>query len=341
MEDKEPKNFVKTRMPANLPPEYLEAEKRYRAAKNPTEKLACLEDMLTLLPKHKGTDKLRADLRRRVSKVKAASQAKKGASKRESAFQIDKEGAGQVVVVGPANVGKSALVARLTNANPEVADFPLTTWKPTPGMMPVENIHVQLVDTPPLNRDYVEPELLDLIRRSDLILLVVDLQTDPVQQLEETVNLLEENRIVPSHLRDKYEEERLLKFIPFLVLANKNDDESTDENLQIFRELTDNDWPMISVSTITGRNLEMLKNTLVDKLQIIRVYSKAPGKEPDLTAPFVLKRGSTVEDFAGKVHKDFVDKLKIAKVWGDVVFDGQMVQRDYILRDGDVVELHI
>ena len=132
-----------------------------------------------------------------------------------------------------------------------------------------------------------------------------------------------------------------MKFIPFLVLANKNDDESTDENLQIFQELTDNDWPMIAVSTITGRNLEMLKNTLVDKLQIIRVYSKAPGKEPDLTAPFVLKRGSTVEDFAGKVHKDFVDKLKIAKVWGDVVFDGQMVQRDYILRDGDVVELHI
>jgi ribosome-interacting GTPase 1 len=328
-------------MPANLPPEYLEAEKRYRAAKNPAEKLACLEDMLTLLPKHKGTDKLRADLRRRVSKVKAASQTKKGAGKRESAFQIDKEGAGQVVVVGPANVGKSALVARLTNANPEVANFPLTTWKPTPGMMPVENIQIQLVDTPALNRDYVEPELMDLIRRSDLILLVVDLQTDPVEQLEETVDLLEENRIVSSHLRDQYTEKRLLKFIPFLVLANKNDDANTDENLEIFQELTDNDWPMISVSTITGRNLELLKNTLVDKLEIIRVYSKAPGKEPDLTSPFVLKRGSTLEDFAGKVHKDFVDKLKIAKVWGDSVFDGQMVQRDYILQDGDVVELHI
>jgi hypothetical protein len=328
-------------MPANLPPEYLEAEKRYRAAKNPAEKLACLEDMLTLLPKHKGTDKLRADLRRRVSKVKAASQTKRGAGKRESAFQIDKEGAGQVVVVGPANVGKSSLVARLTNANPEVANFPLTTWKPTPGMMPVENIQIQLVDTPPLNREYVEPELMDLIRRSDLILLVVDLQTDPVEQLEETVDLLEENRIVPSHLRDQCTEQRLLKFIPFLVLANKNDDANTDENLEIFQELTDNDWPMISVSTITGRNLELLKDTLVDKLQIIRVYSKAPGKEPDLTSPFVLKRGSTVEDFAGKVHKDFVDKLKIAKVWGGSVFDGQMVQRDYILQDGDVVELHI
>ena len=328
-------------MPANLPPEFLEAEKRYRAAKNHTEKLACLEDMLTLLPKHKGTDKLRADLRRRISKVKASSQGKKSAGKRESPFQIDREGAGQVVVVGPANVGKSALVARLTNANPEVADFPLTTWKPMPGMMPVENIQIQLVDTPPLNRDYVEPELLDLIRRSDLILLVVDLQTDPVQQLEETANLLEENRIIPRHLRDRYEDERLLKFIPCLVLANKNDDQNTDENLEIFRELANNDWPMISVSTVTGRNLELLKNTLVQELQIIRVYSKAPGKEPDLTSPFVLKKGSTVEDFAGKVHKDFVNKLKIAKVWGDGVFDGQMVQRDYILGDGDVVELHI
>ena len=328
-------------MPANLPPEYLEAEKRYRTVKDPAEKLACLEDMLTLLPKHKGTDKLRADLRRRLSKLKTATQTKKKTGKRESAFRIDKEGAGQVVVVGPTNVGKSALVATLTNANPEVADFPLTTWKPTPGMMPVENIQIQLVDTPPLNRDYMEPELLDLIRRSDLILLVVDLQTDPVQQLEDTIGLLEENRIVPRHLQDKHTEQKLLSFIPFLVLANKNDDESTDENLEIFRELTDNDWPMLSVSTTTGRNLELLKNTLVDKLKIIRVYSKAPGKEPDLTAPFVLKKGSTVEDFASKVHKDFVVKLKVAKVWGDGVFDGQMVQRDYVLRDGDVVELHI
>ena len=135
-------------MPANLPPDYFETEKRYRSAKTPAEKIACLEDMLTIMPKHKGTDKLRADLRRRISKLKTTSQVKKSLSKRDSAFRIDKEGAGQVVVIGPANVGKSALVSTLTNANPEVADFPLTTWKPTPGMMPVENIQIQLVDTP-------------------------------------------------------------------------------------------------------------------------------------------------------------------------------------------------
>jgi len=328
-------------MPANLPPDYFEAEKRYRAAKTPADKIACLEDMLTIMPKHKGTDKLRAGLRKRISKLKSSTQAKKSVGKRESAFSIEREGAGLVVVVGPTNVGKSSLVATLTNANPEVADFPLTTWKPTPGMMPVENIQIQLVDTPPLNRDYMEPELLVLIRRADLILLVVDLQTDPVQQLEDTINLLEEHRIVSTHLHDTYTEQDLLNFIPFLVLANKNDDESTDENLEIFSELIDEDWPVLAVSVNSGRNLENLKRILVERLKIIRVYSKAPGKEPDRTSPFVLKKGSTMEDFAGKVHKDFAQKLKIAKVWGEGVFDGQMVQRDYVLQDGDVVELHI
>ena len=328
-------------MPANLPPDYFEAEKRYRAAKTPAEKLACLEDMLTIMPKHKGTDKLRAGLRKRISKLKSSTQGKKSVGKRESAFRIEREGAGLVVVVGPTNVGKSSLVTTLTNANPEVADFPLTTWKPTPGMMPVKNIQIQLVDTPPLNRDYMEPELLVLIRRADLVLLVVDLQTDPVHQLEDTVSLLEEHRIVAKHLQDKYTEQNLLNFIPFLVLANKNDDESTDENLEIFSELIDEDWPLLAVSANSGRNLGNLQEILVERLKIIRVYSKAPGKEPDLTSPFVLKRGSTVEEFAGKVHKDFAQKLKIAKVWGEDVFDGQMVQRDYVLQDGDVVELHI
>jgi len=328
-------------MPANLPPEYFEVEKRYRAAKTPTEKIALLEELLTIVPKHKGTDKLRADLRKRVSKLKAASQVKKALGKRESAFRIDKEGAGQVVVAGPANVGKSALVAALTNATPEVTAFPYSTWKPTPGMMPVENIQIQLVDTPPLNKEYVEPEFMDLIRRADLFLLVVDLQTDPLQQLEDSVTLLEENRIVPLRLKERHYDRKGLTFIPYLVLANKNDDANTKENYEIFRELLEDDWPMLSVSVKTGRNLELLKQTLVERLNIIRVYSKSPGKNPDFTAPFVLKKGSTVADFAGKIHQDFVQRLKIAKVWGSSVYEGQMVQRGYVLQDGDVVELQI
>jgi ribosome-interacting GTPase 1 len=328
-------------MPTNLPPEYYEVEKRYREVKTPTEKIACLEELLTIVPKHKGTDKLRADLRRRVSKLKAASQTKKTLSKRESAFRIDKEGAAQVVVVGPANVGKSALLATLTNAAPEVADFPHTTWKPSPGMMPVENIQIQLVDTPPLSKEYVEPEFMDLIRRADLVLLMVDLQTDPLQQLDDSVSLLQAHGIVPLRLKDRYLDQRGLTFIPFLVLANKNDNADTDENFEIFHELLEDDWPVISASVTAGRNLELLKQTLVERLNIIRVYSKSPGKKPDFTSPFVLKKGNTVADFARKIHKDFVQNLKAAKVWGASVYDGQMVRRDYVLQDGDVVELQV
>jgi ribosome-interacting GTPase 1 len=328
-------------MPANLPPEYFETEKRYRAAKTPADKIACLEELLTIVPKHKGTDKIRAGLRKRISKMKSASQVKKSLSKRESAFTIDKEGAGQVAIVGPANVGKSSIVATLTNANPEVADFPYTTWKPTPGMMPVENIQIQLIDTPPLSGEYVEPELMDLIRRSDLVLLVVDLLTDPLQHLEDSVALLEQHRIVPRHIEHQHKEKQGITFIPFLVLANKNDDASSEENFDIFAELLEGEWDIISASLNTGRNLDLLKTTLVEMLNIIRVYSKSPGKKPDLTSPFVLKKGSTVVDFAGKVHKDFAEKLKTARVWGTSVYDGQMVRQNYVLQNGDVVELQI
>ena len=328
-------------MPINLPPEAIDAERRYRAAKSVADKIVCLQEYMSLIPKHKGTDKLRADLRRRLSKLKSSSQGRKGVSKRASAFSIGKEGAGQVVVVGPANVGKSALLAALTNATPEVSESPFTTWKPAPGMMLMENVQIQLVDTPSLDRGFVEPELLNLIRGSDLILLVVDLQTDPVQQLEDTIAFLQEHRIVPLRLKDLYLEQRRLIFKPLLVLANKSDDEDSDEDFEIFCELLEDDWPSLPVSAATGHNLERLKQTVFERMEIIRVYSKPPGKEHDPSSPFVLGKGSTVADFARKVHKDFFDKLKAARVWGSAVYDGQMVQRDYVLQDGDVVELRI
>jgi len=328
-------------MPINLPPEALEAEKLYRAAQSTTEKIARLEEFIAIIPKHKGTDRLRADLRRKLSKLKDAAQTKKGVSRQESVFQIDKEGAGQVVLVGSANVGKSALVAALTNATPQVSPAPFTTWQPTPGMMEVENIQVQLIDTPPLNGDYVDPELMQLIRRADLILLVVDVQTNPVQQLEDTLAMLEEYRIVPHRLQERYDPELRLTYVPLLVLANKTDDESTEEVFHLFCELLEEEWPVLPVSAATGRNLDRFKKAVFEQLEIVRVYTKAPGKKPDLTAPFVLKRGSTVEDLAGKIHQDFRKNLKSARVWGSAAYDGQMVGRDHVLQDGDVVELRV
>ncbi|HZD57137.1 MAG TPA: GTPase [Anaerolineales bacterium] len=325
-------------MPTNLPPEYFEVEERYRAAKSPAEKAELLEELLGTIPKHKGTDKLRADLRRRLSKLKSAAQTKKGGGIR-SAYQIDKEGAGQVVLVGPPNVGKSALVAALTNAAPEVDEAPYTTWTPIPGMMAIEDVQVQLIDTPPINPEFIDPEFLNLMRKADLIALVVDLQSYPIEHLEESVDILQENGILPCHLRERCPEERRASFKPFLVLANKADDESFDEDFEVLCELVGEEWQLIPVSAASGRNFEGFKWAVFKQLEIVRVYAKPPGEEPDYGAPFVLKKGATVEELAGRVHKDFLENLKSARVWGSSDFEGQMVSRDYVLHDGDVVEL--
>jgi len=329
-------------MPTNLPPDYFEIEKRFRQAETVEEKIVALQEMMSVVPKHKGTDHLRADLRRKLAKLKEEAQSHKGAGKRDSAFRIPKAGAGQAVVIGPTNAGKSALVATLTGAEAEVSPFPNTTWEPLPGMMPVENTEVQLVDTPPLSRDYVEPRLKELIRRADLVLLVVDLEQDPIGQLQETAALLEEYRIAPRQRMERYAKESpAFTFLPFLVLVNKCDDEADEELYTIFCELLEEKWPCLPVSAASARNLERLKKAVLEELDVIRVYTRAPGEEPDRTRPFVMKKGSHLADLAGRIHKDFLEKMKFARVWGNAVHDGQMVHRDYILQDGDVVEIHI
>ncbi len=326
-------------MPTNLPPEYFEADKRYRAASTPEEKILRLEELLSTIPKHKGTDHLRADLRNRLAKLKAAAQTRKKSGGAASAYQIDKEGAGQVVLIGPTQTGKSSLLTLLTNALPEISATPYTTRTPTPGMMLVESVPIQLVDTPALDRTYVEPELFNLIRLADFILLVVDLQTYPVQQLEEAILILEEHRIVPSHRAGRFADQRGVIAKPLLVLANKCDDDDLEELYTIFCQLLPEEWPCLPVSALTGRNLGFLQRRVLEALDVIRVYARPPGSEPDLETPFILKRGSTVSDLALLVHRDFYDRLASARVWGSSAFDGQMVQKDYVLEDGDIVEL--
>jgi small GTP-binding protein len=331
-------------MPTNLPPEYYKIEKLYKAATDHAEKIELLEEMMSKIPKHKGTDHLRADLRRRLSKMKtASSQSKKAASRQASAYNISKEGAGQVVIVGAPNVGKSSLVASQTNADPEVSPAPFATWGPTPGMMRIENVQVQLIDTPPLNPEHIEADLFNLLRKCDLILVMVDLHADPIEQLETTLDLLAKQRIVPDHLEGQYQDEFRRTFTkPCLVLANKCDDEQDQEVYTIFREMLEGDCPMMPVSVKTGRNIDQLKKVIFDRLRIMRVYSQAPGEKARTDLPFVLPIGSTVETFASKVHQDFAENMKSARVWGkSAAFDGQTVSREHVLQDGDIVELNM
>jgi small GTP-binding protein len=326
-------------MPTNLPPDYFKIEDEFRRASSNEEKIALLNKMMSVVPKHKGTDRLRADLRRKLAALKRQPKSRKAVARYTSPFHIDREGAGQVVLVGPPNAGKSALVRALTNAKPQVAEYPFTTWTPMPGMMEFENVQIQLIDTPPLNEEHVEPELMNLIRRVDLVLLILDLQGYPIQQFEDALAFLEEYRIAPLHRTAEYGDERGWAFKPFLVLVNKCDDPIDDEDVEVLRELFGEEWTLLSISAETGRNLDQMKRAVFDRLEIIRVYSKPPGQEPDFSAPFVMGKGGTVEDFAVKVHQDFLRTLKSARIWGEGVYDGQMVGRDHVLHDGDVVEL--
>jgi ribosome-interacting GTPase 1 len=326
-------------MPTNLPAEYYNVEELFRAARTTEDKIRYLEEMLGTIPKHKGTDHLRADLRRKLSQLRDSAESQRKGGRRVSPYVIEKEGAGRVAVIGPPNVGKSALVAALTNASPDVADYPFTTQFPLPGMMPIENIQVQLIDTPPLSRDFDEPQLFNLIRGAELMLLIVDLQTFPIEQLEESITLLDEARIVPTHLYDPAEEPRHVTVIPLLIVANKTDDPAADADFEVLCELVGGDWPLIPFSATEMRGVDRFKAAVYDALNIIRIYSKPPGRQPDHSAPFVLRKGSTVEEFAAAVHRDFVDNLKSARIWGTGVYDGQMVGRDHVLHDGDIVEL--
>ena len=327
-------------MPANLPPQYFEAEKRYREAVTPEAKVEALEDMLMIMPKHKGTDKLRADLRRKISKFKSQSQQKKGASRRESAYTIEREGAAQVVVTGPPNSGKSTLVSKLTNAKPDIAEFPHTTWQPTPGMVSYENIQFQLVDTPPINKEFMDPWMGDLLRRADILALVIDLHGDPLGQFEETLLVLKNLRIFPVDVPIPEDLHKPPFIKKMMVLVNKCDHEKDEEDYEIFQELCESSLPCLCISTRMKRHLDRFLEMVFELSGIIRVFTKSPGKKPDPDHPFVVPRGSTLEYLAGKIHKDFVTNLKFARIWGKGVFDGQMVQRDHVLHDGDIVEIH-
>ena len=326
-------------MPANLTPEYHRAEQRLRAAKTPEEKLEALEEMLSVIPKHKGTDHLQADLKSRIAKLRRES-GKKGPRGGFSHI-IPREGAGQVAVTGPPNSGKSSLVRALTHATPAVGEYPFTTRDATPGMMRFEDIAIQLVDLPPLSEQQVDSWAIDLVRHADLVWLVVD-GTNALDGTDEARRILGARNVglypagsAPPRLEDG---PRVLK--PALIVLTGLDKPDVRESVDVVDELLERRWPIVAVSSTTGAGLDQLRRRTFTALDIVRVYSKEPGKPPDRNAPFTLPRGATVADLAERIHKDVLGTMKFARVWGTVAFNGQAVQRDHVLTEGDVVEIH-
>lgn len=321
-------------MPANLPPEYFQAERKYRQAKTAQERVLALEEMLMIMPKHKGTDKLRAALRRKIARLKDTIAFRKYRGKKRTGYYIDKEGAGQIAIVGLPNVGKSSLLRAVTRASPEVADYPFTTRIPTPGMMSYGDIGIQLVDTPPLS-ELAEPWFIDILKRADLLLIMLDSADDLPRQWGETLKLLKTFKVIPRGILQEGHGFTIKKAV---VALNKQDMPGAAENLSIFKGSWDLDLPLIPISAKEDENLDLLGKYLYQALNIIRVYSKAPGKKPDLNEPYILEKGSTILDLAERVHKEIVAKFKFARVWNERS-NGLRVEKNYVLRDKDIVEL--
>ncbi len=312
-------------MPANLGPDYLAAEEEFRRAESIAERIAALEKMYAVLPKHKGTEKLQAEIRRKLSQLRKENQ-KKGPARAAPFYLVEKEGIGQIALLGPPNSGKSSLLRAMTHAQPDVEPFPFTTHLPTPGMAQFEDVQFQLVDLPPLAPEWVEPWVAQVLRRADRTLLVA--AADDPDDLAEI-----------DFLEHQLAEWKLPQ--PSLMVVNKIDQPGGRDNFQVLAELYQGRYECLPVSAETGDGLDRLALRCFQLLEVVRVYTKAPGRKPDLAAPYVLKRGSTVLDAARHVHKNFAERLKLARLYHrNRLEEGLPVSRDHVVEDGDILEFH-
>lgn len=334
-------------MPANLSPEYKAAEAQFRRARDPQERLKWLREMLRTIPKHKGTDHLQGDIRHRIKELSEELEGpRKGGAHGGPAQVVHPEGAAQLALIGPPNVGKSALHRRLTGSAAHVGPYPFTTQYPEPGMLPFEDIHFQLLDLPPVSAEHPVLWLGSTLQTADACLLVVDLN-DPacVEKVQAVHELLKAKRVTLSedwNFGTANGDDPFAVRLPTLLLANKADEiAELEAELPTFLDLAGISYPWLAVSAETGQGLGEIGHWLFRHLGVVRIYTKAPGKPPEKDRPFTLRRGQTIEDVARLVHKDFAASFKYARIWGVSGFAGQQVGRDHAVADGDVVELHV
>jgi uncharacterized protein len=331
-------------MAANLTPQYLEAEAEFKKATTSEERLACLQRMYSLLPKHKASEKLQAELKKKISEARneAEEDRQKGSKKGSVSYKVPKQGAGQYVLVGAPNAGKSRLLARLTRATPDVAPYPFTTREPQAGMMSWQDVRIQLVDLPPITADFMESYTSSMVRSADAALLFVDLGDDDGPfSAEAAIDRLAQAKTVLVGEPPAEIEDFSIAHVRTLLLANKVDMPGAQDRLDVVRELLASRFPIHAFSAEVGTGEEELRTELYRFLKVIRVYTKRPGKPADMESPFTCPEGSSLLELASLVHRDFTDKLKSARIWGTGVYDGQTVTREHILHDKDIVELHV
>jgi len=354
-------------MPSNVSIEFANAQKKYDAANSPMEKLVALQEMRSTAPSHKGAEKLRADISRKIAKLKNEIERQQATAKKKgsgASIAVRKEGAGQVAIVGMPNTGKSTLLNMLSNATVDAAPYAFTTTKPEVGMMDFEGAKVQLVEIPALVQGSSKgkaqgTQLLAVIRNADALIIMHRNNKEKylvVNELEKSkikVNISKPGiEIKPAKFKGiriagkkylKIEEEKLSNFLKSLGMHN------CEVLLSEPLKTLDSVGQVLDESIVYKKALFLkpgeLKDTASLKKEIfsllgkVLVYTKKPGKEAEMDNPLVLKKGSTVEQVAGTVHKEIAQKLRYVRVWGSTKFPGQRVAKEYILKNGDIVEI--
>jgi len=317
-------------MPANLPRIYHKKEEKLRFAESPEEKISILKEMLAVMPKHKGTDNLRAELNSKIAKLKKEVR-KKPKVHRHDVYTVAKDGIGQVIMMGPPNSGKSTILSKLTNAKPHIAPYPYTTKRPDVGMIEYENVKIQLVDTPPLCENFHPPWLLALGRSSDLLIGLIDGSKNGKEKIEQLLKLLEEgNMFIQS--RDFYKGEELMQKPSFIMVTR-----SEKNSLSVLKREYEDRLDFIGFPL--DMNIDSLKKRIYEALGVIRIYTKPPGKKADFSEPIVLEKSATVLDAAYEIHKDFAERMRYTRLWRSDEPPRQ-IGADQNLREGDIVEFH-
>lgn len=297
-------------MPINAGPEYFEAEKRYLKAEGLENKIKCLEDLIRVAPKHKSSENLLAELKTRLRKFREKQE--KGKKVGRGKKGIRKEGY-QVVLVGKTNSGKSLLLNNLTNAHSRVSENNFTTKDPELGTMNYEGVKAQIVDLPSIrSKDFDH----NIVNTADCLLLVIEELND----LNEVEKSLDKSRG------------------KFIIVINKIDNLSDNERRKLEERCKSKRLNYILVSAEKGIGIDELKKKIFLFMEVIRVFTKEPGKKKN-NDPVTLKKGATVKDVAETIYKGFSMKVKETRLTGPSgKFSNQRVGMKHKLKDMDIVE---
>jgi len=299
-------------MPINVnDPEYVKAEKDFYEANNVEDQLFALERMISHAPAHKGAENLRQQLTTRRKKLEEQIEKKKKVGK-VTKVGIRKEDM-QAVLIGKTLSGKSSLINNLTNTKIKTGHNEFNTKKPEIAMMEHQTTQIQLIENPAIGSQYYDR---GLPHTADTLVLVVE-------KIEEIEELLKE--------ANKHPGKKIIVFTKIDLLEEK-------QKRKINATLQSKKYNFVLISNYTLEGIEELKEKIFSSFDILRVYTKEPGKEKS-NKPMIMKPGSIVKDAAEKILKGFSQRIKETKIYGpSAKFLGQTVGLKHKLKDLDVVE---